>query len=428
MDPAATDDTQKVGFKSFTITNSRKRPAVINNGALSNAASDSEDEGFPQHKKEKRSDNGKPKKDDKKNPLVIPRIVDNDWRVKHLREKEAQGKLTDEERARLELLDNAVSENGGQVISAASVSDSNATPDNPDYNQVPIASFGMALLRGYGYNENEGIGKTNKSVVQPTMQKKRVKNLGLGATLPDNGENMFDFTVGAKVVVDQGGKQAGEYGTVESVDSDNVACVVRMALSQKQLKISQLHLKIVTKKEFDSQAMVLNRKTYDAAKKESEIVAEPVKREINDAIDVKPVVSSTSSTKYSKVKKERSPSPVFRNWVMENLRVRIIKKGNLYKEKMVVVEASSSDNILLRDEKRAVHEVKESDIETVIPRGVNGKVLVVTGKYKGCVGVVYARDNDRYILWIRLVETDEEVKVDFDDACEYVGFVPALGY
>ena len=52
-----------------------------------------------------------------------------------------------------------------------------------DYDQVPIGSFGLGMLRGMGWKEEEGIGKTKQKVdlvevnVRPT-------GLGLGATHP----------------------------------------------------------------------------------------------------------------------------------------------------------------------------------------------------------------------------------------------------
>jgi len=34
-----------------------------------------------------------------------------------------------------------------------------------DYQQVPIEQYGMAMLRGMGFKEEEGIGKNKKSVI-----------------------------------------------------------------------------------------------------------------------------------------------------------------------------------------------------------------------------------------------------------------------
>ena len=35
-------------------------------------------------------------------------------------------------------------------------------PEDADYDEVPIEEYGMALLRGMGFSENQGIGKKGK--------------------------------------------------------------------------------------------------------------------------------------------------------------------------------------------------------------------------------------------------------------------------
>jgi ribosomal protein S4E len=71
-------------------------------------------------------------------------------------------------------------------------------------------------------------------------------------------------------------------------------------------------------------------------------------------------------------------------------------------------------------------ELKEKWIETVIPKGKGGKVMVLAGKYRGSVGRIVDRDDKKYKVWVALHESDDVVKVDFDDACEYVGYVQDL--
>lgn len=42
---------------------------------------------------------------------------------------------------------------------------STITAEDADYEQVPVESFGLAVLRGCGWKEGEGIGMTNKRFI-----------------------------------------------------------------------------------------------------------------------------------------------------------------------------------------------------------------------------------------------------------------------
>ncbi|NXO05068.1 GPKOW protein, partial [Rhinopomastus cyanomelas] len=54
-------------------------------------------------------------------------------------------------------------------------------PGPQDYQAVPVEAFGLAMLRGMGWNRGEGIGRTFKQVVKPLEHQLRPRGLGLGA-------------------------------------------------------------------------------------------------------------------------------------------------------------------------------------------------------------------------------------------------------
>ncbi|NXY91639.1 GPKOW protein, partial [Alcedo cyanopectus] len=54
-------------------------------------------------------------------------------------------------------------------------------PGPQDYAAVPVAAFGLAMLRGMGWSQGEGIGRTFKQVVKPLEHRLRPRGLGLGA-------------------------------------------------------------------------------------------------------------------------------------------------------------------------------------------------------------------------------------------------------
>ena len=452
-------ESQPTTFKSFTLT--VKKRTVVEITALPEDRPDSDEETSEPDVRKARithfedgvmvTDEVKSKP---KGPLVIDRVISKDWRLKQLQEKEVNGTLTDEERARLALMLEAsgddvshklflanlnhsfqVGEGKTQTITVDNVDE---VPDDPDYSQVRIEDFGMAVLRGYGFKEAEGIGKTNKKAVDVKRQERRVKNLGLGATVPD-AEDLKNLKVGSKVYI-TAGSSAERYGIVESIDGDNVTCYVKLAISKKMVKVSQLTVKIVSSKDYEKNSKVISKffpafihtndikheftdhKSYEDAREKQQVLLESEQRKENP--------KKSSQRQETRRARSRSPSPASKPWAVENLRVRCVnkeyKRGDYYKTKMVVIEASDRNNCLLRDEDGRKHELKEKWIETVIPKGKGGKVMVLAGQYRGGVGQIIDRDDKKYKVWVALHESDDVVKVDFDDACEYVGYIPDL--
>lgn len=160
----------------------------------------------------------------KKEPLVIPLIQNNDWRckvVKRKRRNEDDGGINEstsepkepnmkqlslDELAQKELLAEASMDSNKTTASSSSRVipvfiknrvpegfeeegnfDVSARPDKPtleDYERVPIEEFGMAMLRGMGFKEDDA------KKVEPIEVKIRHKGLGLGAeTLPPSKPN-----------------------------------------------------------------------------------------------------------------------------------------------------------------------------------------------------------------------------------------------
>lgn len=70
-------------------------------------------------------------------------------------------------------------EGGSQVLAPSA--DPAGDDEDPDYEKIPLHEFGAAFLRGYGWKQDGGIGKTNRRVVPLQVTKARPKGLGLGA-------------------------------------------------------------------------------------------------------------------------------------------------------------------------------------------------------------------------------------------------------
>ncbi|XP_022082483.1 G patch domain and KOW motifs-containing protein-like isoform X2 [Acanthaster planci] len=136
-----------------------------------------------------------------------------------------------------------------------------------DYDQVPIEQFGMAMLRGMGWKEHEGIGAKMKKVVKPIEAVLRPKGQGLGADRRPGDmlerkrslkvkpgdkkeeEEVKRFSKGVGVLVCSGAHK-NLYGKIEGVDEDNARLVIKLALSGQAVTLSQYNVTIVEKEEY----------------------------------------------------------------------------------------------------------------------------------------------------------------------------------
>ncbi|KAK6638237.1 hypothetical protein RUM44_008666 [Polyplax serrata] len=149
--------------------------------------------------------------DEEKKELVIPLITtrqSND--IKHKIEKKFGLIKNDDNNESQKNTAGVVKESNGEVTSKAPISideiaaaeilrevgqktqensnnlvishngDTDPSPENIDYDQVPVGAFGMAMLRGMGWKPDSGIGKEPR-LVAPVSPKVRPKGLGLGA-------------------------------------------------------------------------------------------------------------------------------------------------------------------------------------------------------------------------------------------------------
>uniref|UniRef100_A0A3B1JPX3 G-patch domain and KOW motifs-containing protein n=1 Tax=Astyanax mexicanus TaxID=7994 RepID=A0A3B1JPX3_ASTMX len=115
-----------------------------------------------------------------------------------------------------------------------------------DYDRVPVQAYGMAMLKGMGWKEGEGIGRTFKQDVKPIEHQLRPKGLGLGADLSAS----LVLAPGGCVQIKDGAHK-DLYGKIEGVDPDNVRVVVKLAIGGKSVTVSQYIIRLVPQKEYD---------------------------------------------------------------------------------------------------------------------------------------------------------------------------------
>ncbi|XP_067678697.1 G-patch domain and KOW motifs-containing protein-like [Haliotis asinina] len=155
-------------------------------------------------------------------------------------------------------------------------------PEDADYDQIPIDQFGLAMLRGMGWKDGEGIGK-NKELVPPPEAILRPKGLGLGADRSTklqmkNGavsekahdkEDELELKKGAFCLITKGTSR-DLYGVIEGLDDDNARIMVKLTLSGKIVTISQYSVQLVSKKDYEKFSKYLNKGKVDKYKKEEE--------------------------------------------------------------------------------------------------------------------------------------------------------------
>lgn len=161
--------------------------------------------------------------------------------------------------------------------------------ENPDYDEVPIEEFGMAVLRGMGFKEANGLGITNKKQIDVFVPETRPRGLGLGAdrkilekinqlkrNLKQAGIDEKDdlcFEKGAFVLIEKGPHQ-DLYGTIESIEEDVARLTVSLAIGgtnkkKETISISQYNVKLVTEKEFLKYSKYVNKSKADKVEKET---------------------------------------------------------------------------------------------------------------------------------------------------------------
>ncbi|VDK76521.1 unnamed protein product [Litomosoides sigmodontis] len=359
-----------------------------------------------------------------KSNLVIPMVTGKDWRIERLLQMKSEGKLNEEELARLDLLTEAAS-SSTQENTNETYGHVNESLDNVDanYDSVPIEVFGLALLRGCGWQEGEGIGKTNKRVVPLRISSRRPKGLGLGAvvmsksavnSMNSDAEKLNSLTRASPVKI-TGGIYRNLYGRIESFDEDNASVIVRLALNGNNVRVSHYAVTVVTDEEY-------KQKDKDRAE-------DSHNKHSNGGIELtNSEVKKSRERDYEKSKSKIAAKPPDRKemWALPELKVRFIDKrfrnGKLYNEKVRILDAADHENCTVEDSSGNIYfQINEHWLETVIPKEKGTRLMVVKGPLRGNIAVLEARDKKKHIVFARLITTDEIVTMCFDDICEYLG-------
>ncbi|KAM3725875.1 G-patch domain and KOW motifs-containing protein [Dirofilaria immitis] len=421
---------QKSSDVKFTISTVKRNVVSVSNNILrtENNESDNDAESAVNESKRQRLrliKNGQMIESESiqksKSDLVIPMVMQKDWRIERLLQMKSEGKLNEKELAKLELLTEATSssiqKNANEVDHHINKSISSV---DADYNAIPVEIFGLAVLRGCGWQEGEGIGKTNKKVVPLRISSKRPKGLGLGAAIMSrsddksldlDAEKLKSLKKASLVKITEG-IYRNLYGRIESFDEDNASVIVQLAVDNKNVRVSHYAVILVTVEEYERK----NRKHYRDNGKRSSHKFEDKDNEVRISED----------KNYKKQKSEIVLKSNRKNmWARPKLKVRFINKefknGKLYNEKVRILDAVDRENCTVEDSSgNKYFQISEHWLQTVIPKMRGKRLMIVNGPFRGNIAVLEARDKKKHMVIARLITTDEIVTVCFDDICEYL--------
>ncbi|XP_032282657.1 G-patch domain and KOW motifs-containing protein [Phoca vitulina] len=322
-------------------------------------------------------------------------------------------------------------------------------PEEADYEAVPVEAYGLAMLRGMGWKPGEGIGRTFNQVVKPRVNLLRPKGLGLGANLnevqalvstgphhqpkpdeeqeKDKEDQPRGLVPGGAVVV-LSGPHRGLYGKVEGLDPDNVRAVVRLAVGNRMVTVSEYCLRPVSQQEFDKNCLDLSQMSKTSPGQQNGTASSwkalpdqdlPGRQEDPER------KRKHLPDRQEPVAKSEKAGPRSQQWLHRDLRVRFVdrqhKGGQYYNTKMTIEDVLSPDTCVCRtDEGRILEGIKEGMLETLVPK-VEDRVMVVLGPQAGRVGHLLGRDRERSRALVQLRRENQLVELHYDAVCQYVG-------
>ncbi|CAH3149036.1 unnamed protein product [Pocillopora meandrina] len=332
-----------------------------------------------------------------------------------------------------------------------------------DYEDMPVSSFGAAMLRGMGWKKGEAIGGTNKGFTEPIEYIPRSKGLGLGAerrvmddmilgkkrkpgdsiTEKSSGaikekdgrvrhfkgvgealpqESSLDYRPGVGVIIEKGPHQ-DMCGKIVAVDVDTSRITIQFHLSEENITLHQCNARLLD----DIEYRALSKQ--DKLKQNGHKIRSN-KRTRNDEQESQKCKDSKYSKK-SKEGKSNSSSQKGSNtqtkcWLYPQIKVRIIsknyEKGKYYNKKVKVVDVVSRDKCVCQTEEgRLIEDVPQSALETVVPKTLDSHVRVVGGDSKGQLALLLERNTTKYSAVIQLLMDKSIITADYDDICEHVG-------
>ncbi|EDO48178.1 predicted protein [Nematostella vectensis] len=336
-----------------------------------------------------------------------------------------------------------------------------------EYEAMPVSAFGAAMLRGMGWKKGQAIGGSVKGLAEPIEYIPRSKGLGLGAEvraeMPSKrrrkpgdkdqkhsgpivgkdgrvrhvkgvGEEVkpsepLDYRVGTCAVIGRGAHK-DLHGKIISVDVDNSRVTVSLHISNENITLHQYHVRLIDKDEYKELCQEGKSRSKSNKDKESSKDRDnshrSTKRRKEENTHEKSSGSYKQKSKHDK--SEVNGEKKKKCWLHPELRVRIIskdyKKGRYYNTKVKVVDVISRNECDCETEDGKLLEgVKQSMLETVVPKKQDAYIRIVRGPSKGQLATIMQRDTSQSEAIIQLLLDKSIETYPYDDICEHLGSI-----
>lgn len=304
----------------------------------------------------------------------------------------------------------------GESIRSSLISKPKVVDDNPndEYDEVNFDNYGVSILKKFGYDP-----KSDKNI-KPLEIKTRVKGVGLGAEILTNKpkevnnvmEEIKENTFGSKLYIIDGQYKGFKCLFKEHIDSlsevflESKKYLVEILPTSQNIYIKGKYLSNIKPNENINNGN--NHKTKDTKINENHCV-----KENNTYTSTKKSEKNEDKNHDSRVKQKLK-------WIKQNIVVKIIKKekSDLFLKKGVIIEIVDEHSFSLRLENNNIIEnLKEDDLQTVIPKNSNELVLIISGKYKNEEGVFISRDKKKDLVYVKLNNDFSIVSVHPNQCC-----------
>lgn len=333
------------------------------------------------------------------------------------------------------------------------------------YAAMPVESFGMALLRGMGWEEGRAIGRGAKEEVKAKELVRRPQRLGLGAApAPEQQQRKYikpgetrekkdlvyvdaEGVMKSSKPVDEKlverrkeGVHPGKVMRVVDGRHSGLLCEV-VALEPKEegrsdrarvrLLPSYETVTIRCKELGEKEERTREERERDRGgsrggdrsgrSSRGEEERHRHKRDHDDRHE-------GGSSKRARQREEPPPPPANeRLWLVPNIRVKVVDKrvrgGRLYLKKgtIVDVKAPTVCDVFIDDLKESVLDLQQSQLETVVPATEGTPVLVLAGALRGKQGRLLKRNTETGLAAVQLTSDFSLHKLPLDDVSEWVG-------
>jgi len=244
--------------------------------------------------------------------------------------------------------------------------------DTSVFSSTPIENFAAKLFKSLNYKSEEGIGRGNSGQLKEVVQyKPRPDNLGLGAVPKKevidkikNGEiiqkredphasyliigDNAQVRIGEMVAVRKGVFK-GLQGCLLGIDEDKKAATIEFVINKSKAEVPIRYVVLPTSKKL---------KVEDLSKKKQQ----------------------SNNQKLA--------------WLLPNIRVRCVSKtykgGLLYLKKGTVMDILPDNSfIIMTEDGKLIEDLKEDDLETIVPKKQGERVIIVKGPSRGAFGRIY---------------------------------------